>query len=384
MPGRIVRIHWRPFAVPFRTTVRAAHGTQAVREGIIIEMATDDGLTGLGEASPLPSYAGGSAAETANAVETLARSILGRDPEDAWEASIDLPGVSAGSSAAARCGVETAVADLCASWHGAPLSEWLVGRGGIICDDVTRSVPVNATVDAEDVQEAARETRRLAEKGFTTFKVKAGMDRDGDLARVAAVREAAGPGATLRIDANGAWTFEEASALLPEFARLGVALCEQPVGRDVPGVLGMTRDLRAVSPVAIALDESCRSVAELEAILASNAAACVVIKPMVSGLKEALAMVAIARRSGMPAIVTTMFDAGVGTAAALHLAAGTAVGPLPCGLATLERLENDLVVDMPRVLRGAMAVPARKGLGVRLDARAIETYAGPIAGEVAL
>jgi len=107
-----------------------------------------------------------------------------------------------------------------------------------------------------------------------------------------------------------------------------------------------------------------------------------VIKPMASGLRQALAMIALARSASLPVIVTTMFDTGVGTTAAMHLAALAGNPPPACGLATLDLLEDDLVIGVPRVIRGWLRIPGRPGLGVRVDEHALSRYASGPQGEV--
>ena len=89
-------------------------------------------------------------------------------------------------------------------------------------------------------------------------------------------------------------------------------------------------------------------------------------------------MVARARESGLPAIVTTMFDSGIGTAAAIHLDALCGSDAPASGLATLKQLEHSLLRSDPEVSNGTLTVPAGAGLGVELDFNALERYAtGP-------
>ena len=224
----VSRVWWQAYRVPFVDDFVAAFGVERAREGFLIGVECVDGTSGLGEAAPLPAYAGGTMAETANAIATLAAALVGSPAEEAWDRAPALPGVSAGAAAAARCGMETATADLMASRSDISLAYWLADRNGPGNVLLATSVPVNATIDAKDAGMAAEAARRFVAAGFDTLKLKVGVDAEGDLLRVAAVRKAIGPHVVLRIDANGGWSFAEAARLLPLYADLGVRLCEQP------------------------------------------------------------------------------------------------------------------------------------------------------------
>ncbi|MGH2634490.1 MAG: mandelate racemase/muconate lactonizing enzyme family protein, partial [Tepidiformaceae bacterium] len=340
-----------------------------------------DGQSGVGEAAPLPSYAGGPLDEANAALEVLARGLLGAPAGHAWDDSPpSLRGISPGAAAAARCGIETATADLLARSAGISFATWLGVRSGLRPSryGVTK-VPLNGTIDACSVEAAITAASAFVAAGFRTLKMKVGVDSAADLERVRAVREAIGPKIALRIDANGAWTFDDAARLLPLYAEFGVELCEQPIPHRVPGALQQMAALRRLSPVRIAADESCRSESELAAIIAANAADAIVVKPMVAGLRESIAMLARAERAGTPVIVTTLFESGVGVAMTAHLAALVGSRAAACGLATLGHLEASLITEPPRIEHGWLHVSPGPGLGVTIDEGVLAAYAaGPL------
>ena len=105
------------------------------------------------------------------------------------------------------------------------------------------------------------------------------------------------------------------------------------------------------------------------------------VKPLRTGLGEALAMIADAAARGTSCIVTTTFDTGIGTALAIHLAA-LLPGPRPaCGLATLPLLAGDIARGCPAPEAGALPPPDGPGLGVELDEAALDRFAtGPWEG----
>jgi L-Ala-D/L-Glu epimerase len=375
---RVGRLSWQSFRVPMRRPFAAAHGPLEFREGLVVRLETDSGITGLGEASPLPSYAGGSLEEAAEALEILGRAARGRTLDECWSLDVQFPPLASASIAAARCGFETATADAAARKQGVPLWAWLSNA-----QPRHLSIPANAVIDAAQPGDAARQAAVFAARGFSTFKVKVGTGRDQDVARVRAVRSTVGSAATIRVDANGAWDEDTARAVLGALAPLDVALCEQPLPRDPSPLAAMAR-LRADSSIPLAADESCRSLAELEEIIRLGAADAVVVKPMVTGLRPAVAMLDAANMASMPVIVTTTFDSAIGVATAMHLAALLPAPPPACGLATLDHLESPLAEGVPSVRDGVIELPPAPGLGVSLDVDALCRYAGSIAGEVAL
>lgn len=364
----IARVRWRPWRIPLRAPVATAAGSIAAREGVAVRVETADGAAGLGESAPLPGE-GPDVAGVMARLAAIAPRIVGRSPQ---EARALLARCDAGAPSAV-VGLETALADLLARSRGASLAAWLAMEAGLPSPEAA-PVPINALVAAADPRGAVREAAVAVARGFATLKLKVGRDvaRDGE--RLRAVREAGGADTVIRIDANGAWGEAEAMDALAAHAVHGVALCEQPVAPGPDAAARLAR-VRRASPVPIAADESCATVADLRALVAAGAVDAVVVKPLRTGLAGALAMLAEARACGLSRILTTTFDSGIGTALALQLAA-LAPEPRPaCGLATLELLEGDITVGCPVPDGGAMAVPNAPGLGVALDGAALERHA---------
>ena len=378
----MVRVSWRLFRVPFVAAAQTSRATLAVREGIIVSLETADGATGIGEASPLPDFEGGELGEVAKAVEQMAPSLLGRGAAAVWDGPELEAAVSGPSQRVARAGIETALADVLAQNQHLPMWKWLAQRSGL---DVTGpfTIQANALADGSSPEAVGASVRAAVQLGYRTVKLKVGVDSASDPLRVAAAREA-GPDVGLRLDANGAWDETTAITVLNACAPHRISLCEQPLDPCREDVIEATARLRKQATIPLALDESCRTRESLNHILAAGAADAIVIKPMFTGLKDALEMVRIARGAGLPAIVTTTFDTGIGTAMAAHLAALLPAPRPACGLATLARLEHSLILGNEFVDGPSMHPPGGAGLGVRLDETAMERYASGIFGSVAL
>ena len=358
-----------PLRLPLREPLPTAHGAVTQREGALLEIETQRGARGCGEALPLPGFGLETPAEAVRALEELARELLGRHAESP-AALLDASERIAPAAPAARAALDVALHDLVARAQGVSLARWLASHAG------TRPharVPVSALVAAPDPQDAAAEARRHLADGFRTLKLKLGASEfERDLARVAAVRQAAGSEVALRLDANGAWKEADTPPRLRELARFGIDFLEQPVAASEVEALAR---LRAAAPFPIAADESVRSKEDAAALLAASAADLLVLKPAaVGGLRVASHIAARARHAGVPVVVTSFLDSGLGRTAALHLAASLPGAPRAAGLATGELLGEDLTASPP-ISEGSMALPQGPGLAVVPDAEALQRCA---------
>ena len=362
---RIVQFRLRAFRLLLRRPLRTAQGSLAAREGWWIALSDDEGHWGVGESTPLPGFAMESHAQCGEALRLWSAALPGRDvDEDAlrdrgWAALA--PPVGPFEVPAAAHGVELALLDIAAQRARQPLARWLHRAAAT-------SVPVNATLGAESPAEAARQALTFAREGFSTLKVKVGADAlDMDLARLRAVRDAVGSAVRLRVDANGAWSREDAPWALDAMAPLGLEYAEQPLAAgDLQGMAWLV----ARSSVPIAADESACSVRDAARVLAAGAAHVLVIKPMsLGGLVPTLDVVRRAAARGVPCVLTTTMDGAIARAGALHAAAAACPWlprpPLAFGLATGSLLAQDLP-GAPAPAGGALALPSLPGLGLPL------------------
>jgi L-Ala-D/L-Glu epimerase len=364
---RIVQVAWLPFRIPYAATFTTTHGSEQTRLGAIIRITTDDGRVGLGEAAPLPAFGGGTLNHTLAQIVQLAPRIAGQ-ALDAALALLDRLDYAAAGMSAAACGFDTALLDLKAQVAGLPLAQ-------LLAPGAAAAVPVNATIGALDTDAACRVAGQAAQAGVLCVKLKVGVrgTRATELARIAAVRATLGADIRLRIDANAAWEVAEAIAIIRAAERYQLELVEQPVAAD--DLAGMAQ-VRASVDTPIAADEAVGGPQQAAQVIAAAAADVLVIKPMMAGgLRRARAIIAQAQLAGLQTLITTTIDAGVGVAAALHLAA-TLPTPLACGLATGPLLVGDLLAQPIVVRNGALYVPDHPGLGVRIDERQLALYAG--------
>src|SRR5262249_30695519 len=154
-----------------------------------------------------------------------------------------------------------------------------------------------------------------------TMKVKVGIDREADVARVNAVRERVGPHVRVGIDANGAWHTDDALDAIPRFYDDGVYFVEQPVSpADLAGMAEVRRAVR----IPVVADESVFSPADAAALIRANAADAIsVYVGKAGGIAAARSIASLAAAAGLSCTVGSNLEMGVGSAAMIHLAMAT-------------------------------------------------------------
>jgi O-succinylbenzoate synthase len=224
-------------------------------------------------------------------------------------------------------------------------------------------VPVNATVPVVSPEAAHALVLR---SGCATAKVKVadlGTSLTGDLARVEAVRDALGPAGRVRVDANGAWSVEDAVAAITELDRAagGLEYVEQPCAA--------VEDLAAVRrkvDVPIAADESIRRAEDPYRVRDLEAADVAVLK--VQPLGGVRACLRIAEDIGLPVVVSSALETSLGLAAGVALAAALPTLDHACGLATRSLLTADVATPDLVPVDGVLAVGVPAVVPSLLDA----------------
>jgi L-alanine-DL-glutamate epimerase-like enolase superfamily enzyme len=298
---------------PFVTALRRA----TTVDTLVVEVVDSDGRSGFGEAPQVWQVTGASIDGSAACVrELLGPQLTGRDPDDLVARCREVQRAVAGNEAA-KAAVDVALHDLAARRLGVPLVRLLGGTALRVPTDVTLSAG-----DADALGAAARE--RVGE-GFTILKVKVGTDAAGDVARVRAVRDAVGPRARIRLDANQGWTPREAVRVIRgiEDAGLDVELVEQPVPRwDLDGLAWVSDRV----DVPILADEAVFGVRDLVEVIRRRAADMVNVKlAKCGGLAPARTLLGLAEAHEIGTIVGSMMETqiGLGAAASLVAAYGT-------------------------------------------------------------
>lgn len=224
---------------------------------------------------------------------------------------------------------------------------WLAAALELACASLPEpgreEVEINVTIPVVDPETAAA---IAAASGARTAKVKVGdpgTSEEEDLARIAAVAAALGPGGRIRVDVNGSWDLETATARLLRMEGFDLEYAEQPVATVEEMV-----ELRRRVAVPLAADELVRRSADPLRVVAEGGADVVVLK--VQPLGGVARTLDLARRAGVPVVVSSALETSVGMYGGL-LAASLLETPVACGLNTVSMLAADITTD-PLIAEG--------------------------------
>jgi L-alanine-DL-glutamate epimerase-like enolase superfamily enzyme len=286
-----VRLELSELALPLVHTFTIARGSEEIARSVLFRLRYG-ALEGLGETAPSERYG----EDVASVIAYFrAHPPAGDDP-------YALETLLAGLPPAARCGLDVALHDLIGKDLERPL--WrLLGL------DPARTPVTSFTLGIDTPEIMLAKLDEIREHPIV--KVKLGFA--GDLEVLEAMR--ARYTGTLRVDANEAWTPEEAVGKLETLARLGVEFCEQPIPAGTPERL---RFIRERSRVPIVTDEDSKDASDLFAL-----AGCVdgvnVKLVKCGGVRGALAMIATARALGLKIMLGCMVESAILATAAAHL-----------------------------------------------------------------
>ncbi len=388
---RIRDVRTIPVAYPLPRPVFDANYIMATKPALLVEVETDDGLIGLGEAA----HFGGPLQSTRVVVEgELREHLLGEDPRDierAWERMHQRAYKHArgGVVIAAMSGIDIALWDLRGKLAGMPLWRLLGGYRS--------RVPAYATggfyAEGKGIAELCAEMRGYLAHGFRAVKMKVGRNSEiegsplramahrgvcevtlaEDLARVRAVREAIGRDIRLMIDANGGWDVPTAVRMGRVLEPLDIYWYEEPVS---PDDRRGSAEVAAKVAIPVAGYETCTygRVGFRDYIAAG---AIHFVQPDVcwaGGLTESLKIAHLAQAWNLP-LAPHIHGSAVGVAAALHLLGGVPNASMAEMVFPAHPLMADLVKE-PLVVDGTghVQLSERPGLGVELDPETVARY----------
>lgn len=219
------------------------------------------------------------------------------------------------------------------------------------------------TIGIESKEITVKRALKHYKEGFRALKIKVGLDLEGDVKRVAAVRDAVGPKVQLRVDANQGYTVDQAVVFCEAMKTLDVVLVEQPVkAEDYAGL----KKVKERSPVPIMADECVKDVADARRVIKDHAVDLINIKLMKSaGIHDAIAINRLAAEAGIGTMVGCMGEIQLSIAAGLHFVLSSD----NVRFADLDSHFN--VVDDPssglEFSDGRLCAPDKTGLGISVS-----------------
>ncbi len=321
-------------------------------DSTIVEIQTDEGLTGYGEICPLgpgymPSFAEGARA----GMEVLARALIGLDPTKPNVAAAAMDTALKGHPYA-KSGLDLAIWDLAGKAAGVPVSTLL---GGAFRDQVRLFRVISRDAPAAMV-ERLLEAR---ERGFIQYQMKVGTGVAEDLARMHAIADVLQPNEVLAADANTAWSRAEAMQIAAAVSELPLAI-EQPCLRYDECLA-----LRPHLARPLILDEVMDSRDAIRQGAADGAMDIINLKiSRFGGLGGAMRTRDLCLDLGITMTIEDTWGGEIATAAIAHLAAATPDYAHFQSSAFHDYHTNPIATGGPVVADGHMSVPDGPGLGI--------------------
>ncbi len=360
---KITQIEAIPFKIPYHVPIRwGATGYMDSAEHVLVRIYTDEGLVGVAEALPRPTFYGESQASILYAIRNwFAPLITGLNPSHLEKVWAKLETVA--WNPAAKGAIDMALHDLMARARGIPLWEMLGGYAD--------RLPVGWLLDLRPLPEMIEEAVEYRAQGFKSFKVKIGLEPEKDIQVIKTLREKLGPEVLIYADGNMLYTVPTAIRVLKKMEEYGLDFVEEPVASwDFRGKLKVARALS----IPIMGDESVYTPQDVAREIDLGAIGVICVKTVRTGYSLSLKIFHLAEMAGIPCLLGTAADSGVGTLAAAHLGAARRNLPYPSEISFFLRLKDDLLAEPVQIKDGFIILPQRPGNGVILDEAKVKKY----------
>ena len=352
--------------IPAKAVHSHGSGDVAGINSVLLEITTNSGVTGWGEASPWPVFTG-TVEGNATALHTHLRPhLIGQDPI-LVEKHLNMAEKVIVGCSEAKAALEVALLDITGQISGLSVSELVGGRH-------RDKIPLSFSVANPDFDRDMEDLEQLYADGVRIFKLKTGFaDHEFDIMRLAKLRERFGDTISIRIDYNQGLPAFDAIRRIRDLEQFSPAFIEQPVKMHERNALAA---ITQAIDTPIMADESVFNPREAYHGAQMRIADIFTLKIMKSGgIRRALEIAAIARIEGIEIYGGCMFETGIAHTAGAHLMACIPDLILGCEFyqATYYAVEDILTEPFP-VRNGYVHVPTEPGLGVRVDRDRLEKY----------
>lgn len=308
---KITKININKTRTPLKEPFRISLGLITHSVSAVVEVETDEGLTGYGEGSPGILITGETLLGTEECIQAFEKELIGVDPTNLEKVYWILDRAAA-HAPCGKAAIDIACYDLLGKKANMPVYKLLGGHSNLMETDITLGI--------DTPQIMAEKAKQYVKAGFDTIKTKVGTTFDEDVARIKAIREAVGSAIAIRVDANQAWSAKEAVRIIARLNEFNIELVEQPVAyHDIEGLAYVTSH----TTVPIMSDESCFNSKDALRLIKSRAVDYVNIKLMkCGGIREALKINSICEAAGVECMLGCMVEeTNIGVTAAASLGA---------------------------------------------------------------
>jgi L-alanine-DL-glutamate epimerase-like enolase superfamily enzyme len=349
------------FDIPLKDVFTIATMSLSKAQNLLVEVRTNMGLVGWGEASSFRSIVGETQIINIAAAKELTPLLIGKNPL-ALRPLMDQLEASMPYNTTLKSAIDMALFDIASQACGMPLYAYLGGE--------KREMETDLTLGIGDPAQAGEKALGVQAMGFRIIKVKLGVSFQDDCRRLANIRRAVGPQTVLRIDANQGWDRMAAIRSLRVFEQLEIEFCEQPCrARDLQGM----RYIHQHATIPVMADESVFTATDALEIVQQDAAAYFNIKLSKSGgIHHAQQIADVAKAAFRPCMIGCMSESRLGITAAAHFACAHPIIRFFDLDSCLEHTEDHILggVDYHG---GSISLPDAPGIGARPDPDYVRT-----------
>jgi L-alanine-DL-glutamate epimerase-like enolase superfamily enzyme len=343
------------FDIPLKEVFTIATMSLSTAQNVLVEVRTNQGLIGWGEASSFRSIVGETQRINIAAAYELRPLLIGKNPL-ALRALMDQLEAWLPHNTTLKSAIDMALFDIAAQACGLPLHAYLGGE--------KREMETDLTIGIGEPAQAREKALAFQTMGFRIIKVKVGLSGQDDYERLSAIRRAVGPQTVIRIDANQGWDRIAATRRLRAFEELEIELCEQPCpARDLQGM----RYVHEHAAIPVMADESVFSAADALEVVQQDAAAYFNIKLSKSGgIHHAQQIAHVAQAAFRPCMIGCMSESRLGITAAAHFASAHPIIRYFDLDSCLEHAESRILGGI-EYRGGSISLPDAPGIGARPD-----------------
>lgn len=354
-------------SIPAKAVHSHGSGDVADINAVVLQIETDTGITGWGEASPWPVFTGTAEGNAAALHVHMRPHLIGQDPVQVERLLNTVEKVVVGHSEA-KAALEMALLDITGKISGLSVCELVGGR-------MRDSMGMSFSIANPDFDADLDDIAAMWEDGVRIFKFKTGFaSHQFDVMRCEKLREIYGDKIDIRIDYNQGLPAYDAVRCIRDLEAFRPTFIEQPVKMHERDALA---HITNVVDTPIMADESVFNAREAVYGAQNRIADVFSLKIMKSGgIRRCLEVAAIARAAGIEVYGGCMFETGLAHAAGAHLCAAVPDLVLQCEfyMATYYAQEDILTEPFP-VRNGRVRVPTGPGLGVSVDTAMLKKYA---------
>jgi len=361
----IINLEFFPVSIPYTHREVSSRINRDGVTDIVVKAVTDTGLVGWGE-----SCSGANVESVSEALRAMAPFVMGSSPweserirEELWWRGVWLWRQPTASFAYA--GIDMALWDICGKACGQPLYNLFGGK-------VREGVNYFYYLSQAPPQKLAEQCRDGLQKGYRVFYLKVGIDIEAELEMVRTIRETIGPNNKIRLDANTAWTVNEAIRNLARLDAYHIDFIEQPVPQEP---LSNMQEVRSRCPIAISANEGLWTAHDAYRQITSRTADVYCFSPYFTGsLSQFQRLCRVAELESLQVCLHTHGSFGIASAAGHHILL-TLPNVVDGNQQTAYMMQDDILAAPIPIASGPdWGAPQGPGLGIEVDEAKLEKY----------